>query len=309
VSDHSDGHAVFQSQRFMDFPTMKEAFIARRVEAAFVNVPLGMKLALDGVPTKIVYLGHRDGTVLMVHKQSPYKTFADLSGKRIAIPSRFSNQAILMHRMTEKSGMRPEDVILVEMPPPDMPSALASRSIDGYIVGEPHAARAEIGSADVAGWGRPLYFAKDLWPNFISCGLIVRRELIDAKPQLVEELVRGIAASGKWLDSDIGEGARHRREAAVVAGQIYYNQDPRLLEFVLTKPLDRVRYTDLKPVKRDFDEIMELGLKYGVFDRRIEFHEYVDNRFAPDLGMVRVWWDHLPTPTAEEIAGATRIRR
>src|ERR1700752_2198708 len=60
VTKHSERGSIFRSQKFMDFPTLKEAFVSRRVDAAFVIMPLGMKLAMDGVPTKIVYLGHRD---------------------------------------------------------------------------------------------------------------------------------------------------------------------------------------------------------------------------------------------------------
>ena len=45
---------------------MKEAFISGYTDATFILAPLAMKLVEDGVPVKIVYLGHRDGTALMV---------------------------------------------------------------------------------------------------------------------------------------------------------------------------------------------------------------------------------------------------
>jgi len=55
-----------------------------------------MVLNRKGVPVKIVHLGHRDGTTFMVRTDSPYQSFADLKGKRIAIPHRYSNQRILV---------------------------------------------------------------------------------------------------------------------------------------------------------------------------------------------------------------------
>ena len=49
----------------------------------------------------------------------------------------------------------------VVLPPPDMPTSLASGAIDVYFVGEPFCAKAELD-----GIGRILYYARDIWPNF-----------------------------------------------------------------------------------------------------------------------------------------------
>jgi NitT/TauT family transport system substrate-binding protein len=284
---------MFRSRKFSEFPSMKEAMISRDLEATFMIVPLAMKLVADGVPVKIVYLGHRDGSALMVGTESDIRDFKDLKGKTCAIPSRFSNQYLLLRRMMKKNDMQEGDIRFLEMPPPDMPAALAAKAIDSYIVGEPHAARAEVG-----GWGRPLYFMKDLWPDFISCGLVVRQELIDEQREIVQELVNGIAASGMWLDEDVHDGAEHRKLAAQVAGTVFYNQDPKLLEFVLTRPLDRVSYQKLKPPRETFDEIMDLAVETGVMARRMAFEEYVDTSFAPDLERVtRVEPENFPLPT------------
>lgn len=282
MTKNSSVGTEFQAERFSDFPTMKEALIARKIDATFMIVPLAMKLVADGQPVKIVYLGHRDGSALVVGAQSPVQDFTQLAGKRVAIPSRFSNQHLLMQRMLKKNGMAKDAITLVEMAPPEMPGALAANAIDGYIVGEPHCAKAEM-----EGYGRVLYFMKDLWPDFISCGLVVRQEVINERPELVQELVDGIAASGLWLEDDVEDGAAHRKQAAAVVGKLYYNQKPELLEWVLTRPLDRVRYDDLLPPRENFDEIMDLAVEMNVIQKRMAFEEYCDTRFAPNLGAIR----------------------
>lgn len=297
VTQHSDKGTVFGPMRFGDFASMKEALIARKIDATFMIAPLAMKLAADNVPVKIVYLGHRDGSTLVVAKDSDIQTFTDLKGKKIAIPSRFSNQNLLMRRKMKQLGMAPDDIQLIETPPPDHPGALAAKAIDGFIVGEPHPSKAEIG-----GYARVLYHMKDLWPDFISCVLVVRQEVINERPELVQELVNGIAASGKWLDEDKEAGAEHRKQAAVVVGKMFYNQDPALLEYVLTKPIDRVSYTNLLPPKDTFDEIMDLAVETGVIPKRMQFEEYCDTRFAPDLQTVGLPWKDLPMPTDAELA-------
>ena len=42
------------------------------------------------------------------------------------------------------------------------------------------------------GWrGRVLYYAKDIWPQFISCVLVAHEKLMANDPRIVRELVRG----------------------------------------------------------------------------------------------------------------------
>jgi len=285
VTEHGDGGALFRSQKFTDWATLKEAFIARRIEAAFILAPMAMQLRADGVPIKVVYLGHRDGTAIIVGTDSDIHDFGDLRDKVVAIPSRFANQNILMHRMMREWGMPPDAIDLREVPPPEHPSALRSGSIDAYIVGEPFAAQAEMD-----GYGRVLYHTKDIWKDFISCVLVVREELIDEDRAIVQELVDGIAKSGKWLD----EGLDHRMDAAQIAARHYYFQDPELLEFVLSKPADRVKYTHLAPLREDFDEIMELAHEIGVLSRRVPFEEYVDDSFVRPLDDLDWGLERLP---------------
>ncbi len=61
-----------------------------RIQAAYMLAPLVMDLTDKRIPLKIVSLGHRSGAVIMVRTDSANKSFKDLKGKRIAIPSRFA---------------------------------------------------------------------------------------------------------------------------------------------------------------------------------------------------------------------------
>ena len=56
--------------------------------------PDGDGLREQGVPIKIVYLGHRDGTALMVHKDSSIFRIEDLRGKKVAVPNRFRTNGL-----------------------------------------------------------------------------------------------------------------------------------------------------------------------------------------------------------------------
>src|SRR5690348_12271510 len=127
----------FVSQRFTEFPTVVEALKARKIDATFILAPLAMVLREQHVPIHIVYLGHRDGSTVIVPKASTARTLRDLKGKTFARPSRFSNQYLVITKLMEDEGMAPGDLDFVDMPPPDMPSALAAGAIDAYFIGEP----------------------------------------------------------------------------------------------------------------------------------------------------------------------------
>ena len=105
--------------------------------------PLVMDLADRKVPVKIVSLGHRSGAVIMVRSDSPYRTFKQLTGKRIAIPSRFAVDFLFLRKMLARENMTPSDIQIVEMAPPDMPAALYANAVDAYCTGEPFGAAAQ----------------------------------------------------------------------------------------------------------------------------------------------------------------------
>ena len=206
VTDYASKTSVttrFESQRFTDFPTVVETVKSGRLDATFMIAPLAMKLREQGVKVRIAYLGHRDGSTVMVRKDLPAKSLKDLAGRVFAIPSKYSNQYLVIRKLMKDEGVDPGSIRFVELPPPDMPGALASKAIDAYFVGEPHAARAELD-----GSGRVLYHAKDIWPHFISCVLVVTDRLIAERPAVVRDLVRGIAESGEWADTHRVEAAR-----------------------------------------------------------------------------------------------------
>lgn len=259
----------FESQRFTEFPPIAEAIKAGRLEASFMIVPLAMKLREQGVPVKLVYLGHRDGSTLVVRKDDPARNAGDLKGKTIALPSLYSNQYLVLRHLLKQHGVSHEEVKFSFLPPPEMPLALANKAIDAYFVGEPHPARAELD-----GTGRVLAMAKDIWPNFISCGLVVHENLIRNRPELVRELVRGIAGSGAWAET-------HRKEAAVVAAP-YYRQKPELLEYVLTHPTDRVRYVDLAPSTAELQKIADMALQSEILQKPADVSALLDTSFVPE---------------------------
>jgi NitT/TauT family transport system substrate-binding protein len=280
ISKLSNGGEIFLPRLFQGFPEIKEALISNRIQAAFIVAPLAIALRAQGVPIKVVYLGHRYGSAVVVKKGGPVRTFADMRGRTVAIPSRFSDERLLLFRAMKAYGIKPGEIRMVEMAPPDVAGALAAGAIDAFSMGEPFPSQAEIG-----GYGRILFQAREYWPDYMSCILVVQQSLIDKRPDVVQELVDGIARSGLWLD----KGERERDDAADFVGRFYFNQKPSLLRWALTKPMDRVMYTPLAPHKADFDLVRDLMIETGVLDRKIAFEDYADTRFSDGARSQTAW--------------------
>lgn len=196
---------LFLPKMFQGFPEIKEALIANKIQAAFMVAPMAIALAAQGVPVRTVYLGHRYGSGFVVRKDGPIKTFPDIRGKIVAIPSRFSDERLIVFRVMKKFGVKVGEFKMVEMAPPDVAGALAAKAIDAFSMGEPFPSQAEMG-----GFGRVLFHAREHWPDYMSCVVVVRQDLIDKRPEAVQALVDGIARSGLWLDN----GRPNREHAA-----------------------------------------------------------------------------------------------
>ena len=266
------GGYEFTYSKYSGWPEIKESLMAGRIQAAYMLAPLVMDLADKGIPVKIVSLGHRSGAVIMVREDSDVRSFKQLTGKRIAIPSRFAVDFLFLRKMLAQEGMTVEQIQIVEMPPPDMPAALYANAVDAYCTGEPFGA-----AAQSAGYARPLRMTRDEWPKYICCVLTVREELIEQNSPMVQDLVNQVLGAGVWLDQQQGN---RDKAVQIAAGRDYFNQDPKIIQFVMENPTDRVTYGDLHMIRAEFEDLMQLSVEAGTLKHPVAYEKYVDERFA-----------------------------
>lgn len=262
----------FGYSKYSGWPELKESLMSGDLQAAYMLAPLVMDLADKKVPVKIVSIGHRSGAVIMVRTDSSYRTFRDLAGKRIAIPSRFAVDFLFLRKMLSNENMTPDDVEIVEMAPADMPAALYVKGVDAYCTGEPFGA-----AAQTAGYARVLRMTRDEWPRYMCCVLTVREELIKSNRPLVQNMVNHVLGAGTWLDQ---QPQNREKAVQIAAGRKYFNQDPKILRFVMTNPADRVTYGDLRMIPREFDELMQQSIAAGTLKHPVSYATYVDESFA-----------------------------
>ncbi len=267
-----DTSTRFEYNKYSGWPEIKESLMTGQIQAGYMLAPLVMDLVTKNVPMKIVSLGHRSGAVIMVKTDSPYQSFKQLRGKRVAIPSRFAVDFLFLRKMLAEEGMTPQELEIIEMPPPDMPAALYADAVDAYCTGEPFGAAAE-----QAGYARPLRMTRDEWPKYICCVLTVRQQLIDQQPDVVQDLVNHVMSAGTWLDQS---PANRNKAAEIAAGRTFFNQDPKIIKFVMENPSDRVTYGDMRMIRTEFEDLMQLSVAAGTLKQPVPFEQYVDESFV-----------------------------
>ena len=266
---------LFTFRRFSGWPEIKESLMSGDIKCAYMLAPLIMDLAESRIPVKVVSLGHRSGAVIMVRTDSTYRSFRDLAGKRVAVPSRFAVDYLFLRKMLAREGMTPKDIQVIEMAPPDMPAALFAKAVDAYGTGEPFGAVAQ-----KAGYARPLSMTRDEWPNYICCVLTVRDELVRENRPMVQRLVDYVQAAGTWLDAT---PANREKAIQIAAARKYFNQDPAVLRFVMQNPSDRVTYGDLRMIRAEFEELLQLSQAAGTIKRAPPYASYVDESFVKNV--------------------------
>jgi len=230
--------------------------------------PLAIVLRQQGEDVKVVYIGNRHESSLVTRKELNISTLADLSGKTVAVPMRYSGHNISLLKLMKENGLS-KRINIVEMNPPDMASAMISGSLDAYYVGEPFAAQSlKNGSATL------LFHVEDVWDSFICNLVLVKQTFIDNDPVIVKMLVEGAARSGLWAE-------RHPRQAAEIVCR-YWNQPLDLVEYALTEPKGRIVYDRFVPHQEELQKIADLMVQFDLAGNN-NISGLVDDQFAKSV--------------------------
>ena len=159
--------------------------------------------------------------------------------------------------------------------------------------------------SEMDGYGRVLFMTKDVWPEFISCVLAVNESVIQTRRADVQRLVDGIAKSGKWLDRDMDSsdaGGRVRRQALL----------PSRPEAAAVRAQQAARpgqvHATLPCVRKDFEEIEQLGQEAGILKGTAHFDDYADTSFVPDETTIQPYdWEGRAVAAADQTDDAPEI--
>ncbi|MBD9579146.1 ABC transporter substrate-binding protein [Pseudomonas sp. PDM23] len=190
-----------------------EAFISGQVNVIHLLSPMTVWARYGSkVPAKVVAWNHVGGSGLTVAPD--ISDVKQLGGKTLAIPFWYSIHNVVLQSLLRDNGLQAvskpanaalaaNEVNLVVLPPSDMPPALASRRIAGYIVAEPFNALAE--NLKV---GRIQRFTGDVWRNHACCVVFMHEHDLNNRPEWSQKVVNAIVKAQLWTRDNRAEAAR-----------------------------------------------------------------------------------------------------
>src|SRR5690554_4454004 len=172
----------------LSIPALIQATTTKQYDVIQADVINVQRSADRGLPLIIVSTANRynpkgEGHNIWVKKDSPYKSMADLKGKKIAVPSVGSSGFNLLRFAVEdrsKVNMKPigGDFVFVEMPVPQIEAAIAMPAKDMYEM-----------------WGLQM----------IPSINVTYPEKLEEKPEAIKELARMMKASADYLQANPNE--------------------------------------------------------------------------------------------------------
>ena len=144
----------------------------------------------NGSPIKSVYVYSRaEWTALVVRKDSPYQSVADLKGKKIAA-TKGTDPYLFTLRSLQQAGLKKDDVELVHLQHPDGRTALEKGDVDAWAGLDPHMAASQVQA------GSRLLYRN---PAFNSYGLVsVTEQYAEEHPQTIDTVIKAYEQARQW---------------------------------------------------------------------------------------------------------------
>jgi sulfonate transport system substrate-binding protein len=153
---------------------------------------------------QFVYFGYDPAApraeAILVTKDSPIKSVADLKGRRVAL-NKGSNVHYLLVKQLEKHGLKFSDVQAVYLAPADGRAAFESKNVDAWVIWDPFQAAAEkaTGARVLAdGTGGVV----NNYQYYLGA-----RHFVTKNPKVIEALFEDSVAQGIWLKKNLRQAA------------------------------------------------------------------------------------------------------
>lgn len=163
-------------------PPMMEGLVSGQLDAVVTSFlpPLTLSAKAPGTIKFVATLGQSSHS-LLVPKDSPAKTLADLKGKKIGVSVGSESHLDLVVALKDAKLDPKADVELVNLQPNELPSALEKGLVDAALIRQPQVVRLEqsLGAKKVQTW--PFRFTS-----------IVRTDYLNSNPDAVKRYVEAL---------------------------------------------------------------------------------------------------------------------
>ncbi|MCE4537055.1 sulfonate ABC transporter substrate-binding protein [Pelomonas sp. P7] len=202
-------------------PQLLEGLNVGAVDVGFVGE--APPIFAQAAGARFVYIGHDpaapEAEALVVPKDSPIRSLADLKGRKIAL-NKGSNVHYLLVKALEKQGLKYGDIQPVYLPPADARAAFERGAVDAWVIWDPFLAAVEKQSG-----ARVLLDGRGLVNNYAY--YLAERGFAQQHPELIQALFDDSQAQAAYVK------ANTRAAAAVIAP--LQGLEPEVVEKSLTR--------------------------------------------------------------------------
>ncbi|SQF99735.1 ABC transporter, substrate-binding protein, aliphatic sulfonates [Paucimonas lemoignei] len=261
--------------RFSEFPSaapLGEALNAGAVDiGALGDAPYVFALGA-GAPLKVVSITHAEGrftTALLVPKDSPIKTVADLKGKRI-VTGRGSIGHYLAIKALRQAGLQTSDVTFINLLPGESRILLSSGGADAWATWDPYTTVATTQSQD-----RVLISGSELLSNHLY--LAATSKAIADKREQLDDFVARVERAYLWSNTHPNEYAK--AQAAITGLPIEVHQ-----EIAKATKMNRVDIDD--NVINGLQATADIYQQEGILTKSIDVSKGFDKSFNASRAQV-----------------------
>jgi sulfonate transport system substrate-binding protein len=232
-----------EARRVVTGRQIRDAMIAGHLDLGNYGGPTFVIGAAKGDLVAVAVFAHAGRSFhIIVPKDAPTKTVADLKGKKIGGILGGSVYPIFRNRIAPKFGLTDKDYEAINVDGPDQLSALATKQVDAIAAVEPF-----VSIGEEQGIARSIadYSPYDLSPVI----LCARPEFAEQHPEALVTFLKAWIKAANVLKS---EPAR----AAKIVGEVYRDQGYTLGDGVIAKALGRYDIrVDFSPDLREYLQV------------------------------------------------------
>ncbi len=242
-----------------------EALNAGALDVGYTGDLAFLTVYAAGAPIKAIGGTRSDARTqaILVRKDSPIKSIADLKGKRLA-GTRGGWGQFLIDATLEKAGDRIDDATFAPLGPVDAKIALLAGSIDGWAIWEPY-----VSYATLKDNARIVADGEGLTPTITF--FVASDQAIATKRAAVQDLVRRLNKARLWSLDHLGEYAK------ATAALTQLPEDVLLSAYTAQRTSPIVIDTNLVT---EIQQASDRATRYGILPTTLDVETAVDRRFT-----------------------------
>ncbi len=250
-------------------------------------MPLAIRTGLDGerAAIRLAAIQNINGQALtLATRHQGIRDVDGMKGFTFGVPYRFSMPFYLLSQYLAEHGLNPlNDVNIIELPPPQMPHALASGRVDGIFAPEPFNQ-----IAVCRGTGFIHLLSKEIWHGHPCCCFATTQDFVEQNPKTYRALLQSILEAQLVLHRATPEERRAIAHALCQPG-LLSQDDPEPVAQALSGEYqngvgncltehDRIDFLPT-PWPEYGGWILSQAQRWNQLPRRVDYREVVDSCF------------------------------